>query len=105
CGLAIVLCLCLLSCLDPSNFDTPVSFAVRPADVTVLRGDSLQMRVEPTGQQVKTIWTTSDPRIAIVSASGVVRALATGTTLIKAQIAGQTGRTVVFVSAVLISRT
>ena len=59
----------------------PDSLALEPAQLTLGCGDSLALKaVMPTGQDSSLTWTSSDPAVATVDGSGLLRAVAPGST-------------------------
>lgn len=56
-------------------------------ELSMVEGDSvtLQVNFEPTGSKENIVWTSSNEKVAVVSASGKVKAVSRGFALIKAQ--------------------
>ncbi|HET9983242.1 MAG TPA: fibronectin type III domain-containing protein [Longimicrobiales bacterium] len=95
-GLAVLLA---AACTD--TVVTPVDVAVveiapNPASVRV--GASVRLRAslrDSAGHELsrRIVWSSDDPRVAVVDTAGVVRGVATGATTIRAAVGGRTGTT------------
>ena len=104
---AILVVLSSWSCSSTAPSETPdvAAIVVSPATSTLEPNAQLPLRAQVhdvSGAIVAdadVTWTVQDPRIAIVSSTGVVKALAVGTTQVAANSLGKSGIAVITVSA------
>lgn len=65
--------------------DTMAVYPIIPQSVRLIEGDSLQLNWRvPQSTSSPVVWTSSSPSVAIVSGSGLIRALNVGVTMIEA---------------------
>lgn len=78
----------LIACNPKPPIDLKVQkIVLSDTVISIAEGDSMKIGVTflPTGASENTTWTTSNPKVATVSANGTVKALSRGFALIKAQ--------------------